>query len=340
MVSERDLEDAANEVKEFAKMGLLRKSVPAQASVLSKCPLLRELPQTQKAETERPTPKFEYLVQAIVDAVDEIELRGHRTDAAVLRALLGLVDPVRRANWALRQQEAARIQSVGRDHFRRNLQAPLLKAVAELLLFKSSEQDTGRDKIQERSLSAVATQDGLVPWMAKYIIDSMPREALLLEMSTATIGPIIEALSATNVSVKLLVANPYTVKSSWLQQRSRTTLLDRFGGAFVGYSNLEVRMYGVPPGLRGRLIGDWLSLGWYTHRDDTRLEAEDPNAALIWGHDNAMIHGHVESDSGAVLADWFRREFERLWRHRLTRLSPDVERTLGGHHNDAQTNDR
>lgn len=73
MASDRVLENAANEVKEFAKMGLLRKSVPAQDKVLLKCPSLRELPQTQEAASELPTPQFEYLVQAIVDAVDAIE---------------------------------------------------------------------------------------------------------------------------------------------------------------------------------------------------------------------------------------------------------------------------
>jgi hypothetical protein len=108
------------------------------------------------------------------------------------------------------------------------------------------------------------------------------------------------------------------------------TLLNRFQRDFAGYANLEVRMYDVPPSLRGRLIGDWFSLGWYTYRDDARLEAaEDPNAALIFGHDNAMIHGSVVSNSGAVLAEWFRKEFERLWRHRLTRRGSDVGRTLG-----------
>jgi hypothetical protein len=330
MASDRVLENAANEVKEFAKMGLLRKSVPAQDKVLLKCPSLRELPQTQEAASELPTPQFEYLVQAIVDAVDAIELRGHRLDAASLRALFGLVDPVRRANWSRRQEEAARVQGVGRDHFRRNLQAPLLKAIAELLLSGSSEQATKNAEIQEQFLSAAPTQDGLVTWMTKYIVDNTPREAILLELSTATIGPILDALRAANVEARLLVANPYMAQSAWLQERHWMTLLNRFQRDFAGYANLEVRMYDVPPSLRGRLIGDWFSLGWYTYRDDARLEAaEDPNAALIFGHDNAMIHGSVVSNSGAVLAEWFRKEFERLWRHRLTRRGSDVGRTLG-----------
>lgn len=329
MASNKDLENVAKEVKEFAKMGLLRKSVPAQANVLSKCPLLRDLPQTQKAASELPTPQFEYLVQAIVDAVDAIELRGHQLDAASLRALFGLVDPVRRANWARRQEEAARVQGVGKDHFRRHPQTPLLEAVAELLLSGGSEQSTENSEIQEQSLSTAATQDGFVTWMARYIADNTPREALLLELSTATIGPIIDALRAANVEARLLVANPYMTQSAWLQERSRMTLLNRFQRDFVGYTNLEVRMYDVPPSLRGRLIGDWFSLGWYTYRDDTRLETEDPNAALIFGHDNAMVHGSVVSDSGAVLAEWFRKEFERLWRHRRTRRGSNVGRTLG-----------
>ena len=110
-------------------------------------------------------------------------------------------------------------QGVGRDHFRRNLQAPLLKAIAELLLSGSSEQATKNAEIQEQFLSAAPTQDGLVTWMTKYIVDNTPREAILLELSTATIGPILDALRAANVEARLLVANPYMAQSAWLQER-------------------------------------------------------------------------------------------------------------------------
>jgi hypothetical protein len=88
-------------------------------------------------------------------------------------------------------------------------------------------------------------------------------------------------------------------------------------------------MYEAPPGLRGRLIGDRVSLGWYTYRDDTLYPPGNPNATLIWGHDNAMVHGDSTSGPGTILAEWFRLEFERVWRHRLTRKGAEVLQMLG-----------
>jgi hypothetical protein len=38
----------------------------------------------------------------------------------------------------------------------------------------------------------------------------------------------------------------------------------------------------------------------------------------VWGHDNAVVAGRCEQPDGAVLANWFAREFDRLWTHRST----------------------
>jgi hypothetical protein len=323
---DRDLEGLAGEIKEFAKMGLLRKSVAAQAAVLGKCPQLRELPATRRAGTTKATPRFEYLVQAIVDAIDAIELRGHDADAEVLRALFGLTEQVRRSGWAHRQDTAAALYGVGRDQFRRNIQPALLTAVAEALV--SNGVAIGLDE-GEQSLRAAPQQDGLLDHAVRLIERERPREAHLLELSTATIEPILEALRDADVDTKLLVANPYKSTSTWQQERSSMTLVDRYQGIFSTHPRLEVRMYSVPPSLRGRLVGDHIQLGWYTYRDDIRHDSESPDAALIWGHDNAMVYGSASSPHGSVLAGWFRREFWRLWRHRLTRRGPEVLRTLG-----------
>lgn len=267
MPIDRDLEMVAAEVREFAKMGLLKRGVQSQAMVLNKCPTLSNLPATLKANSDRPTPRFEYLVQAIVDAIDAVDLRGHQADATVLRALFGLVDPVRRANWARRQEEAARLHGVGRDHFRRHLQQPLLTAIAEILLGGCAESGIRKN---EGSLQAASAQDVLIEETIKYITDQATGEALLIELSTATIGLLIEALQSARVPAKLLVANPHVSRSAWQQERCWMTLVDRFHGIFGGYPELEVRLYDVPPSVRGRLIGDTLCLGWYTYRDDTR----------------------------------------------------------------------
>lgn len=320
------LEQLAGEVKEFAKMGLRRKDVAAQAAVLRKCPNLRDLPATRKAGTASATPRFEYLVQAIVDAIDSIEMRGHSSDAQVLRILFGLSDEARRSGWAYRQDRAASQYGVGRDQFRRNIQPALMMEVAETLAAANGDAEAG---YAESAVGAVATQDGLVQLLEQYIRENRPAEALLLELSTATIYPILAALREIDVPTRLLVANPYKSSSPWQQERSWMTLVEHHRKLFQSHASLEVRMYSVPPSLRGRVIDDHIQLGWYTYRDDVRYEKESPDAALIWGHDNAMVHGSVSSDAGAILTHWFNREFERLWRHRLTRRGADVTRMLG-----------
>lgn len=330
MATERDIADVARELREFAKTGLLVKTVSTQARVLDKCTVLHGLPQIQRADTNRTTPRFEYLVQAIVDAIDDIELSGHRADAAILRVLFGLVDTLRIGDWARRQEQAARMCGVGRDHFRRNLQQPLLVAVAERLLSGDhSRTEKNGTTIADGSLVAVPTQATLTDQMVHYVRNNQPRTAQLLELSTATIGTMLDALRESGTETKLLVANPYRSSSTWQQERVWMTLVDRFRQDFVDHRNLEVRIHDVPPSLRGRLIGEWVSLGWYTYRDDARYPANDPNATLIWGHDNAMVHGNVGTEPGRVLAGWFQLEFERLWRHRLTRRGHDVLRLLG-----------
>lgn len=329
MIDDRDVADAARELREFAKTGLHVTEVAIQSRVLTKCPVLRELPQTRRADTERPTPKFQYLVQAIVDAIDEIDMGGHPSDANVLRLLFGLAGTVRRGDWSRRQEEAARACGVGKDHFRRNLQEPLLAAIADRLLVGARPRSSDTESQHTGYLGAVSTQDELTEQLITHIIDSRPATAFLLELSTATIGTILEALRKVETQTKLLVANPYASHSAWQQERVWMTLVDRFQNVFLGYDSIEVRMYDVPSGLRGRLIGDQISLGWYTHRDDTRYPQRDPNATVIWGHDNAMVHGSVDSEPGCVLANWFKLEFERLWRHRLTHRGQDVQRMLG-----------
>jgi hypothetical protein len=81
----------------------------------------------------------------------------------------------------------------------------------------------------------------------------------------------------------------------------------------------SVRTYAVPPSLRGRSVDSLIALGWYTYRDNKRIDRSEGSTTEIWGHDNALILGDVGNPGGAALADWFRREFDRLWTHRLTR---------------------
>lgn len=63
-------------------------------------------------------------------------------------------------------------------------------------------------------------------------------------------------------------------------------------------------------------------MGWYTYRDNKRLDPADGAITEIWGHDNASVVGRVSERGGATMASWFEREFDRLWEHRLTRGWP------------------
>src|SRR5215475_15527124 len=98
----------------------------------------------------------------------------------------------------------------------------------------------------------------------------------------------------------------------------RRSLTDLLHIDLRDYDKLRMRLYSVPAALRGRCVGDLIILGWYTHRDNKRIDAFDPASVEVWGHDNAVVVGDNDEAGGAVLASWFSREFERLWHHRST----------------------
>ena len=136
----------------------------------------------------------------------------------------------------------------------------------------------------------------------------------MLELSTATTGSILRALRDVQATIYLLAANPERV-TGWHEARMRRSLADLLHIDFDGYDQLKVRLYSVPPSFRGRSIGDLIILGWYTHRDNKRIDTFDPASVEVWGHDNAVVMGHSSEADGAVLANWFSREFQRLWNH-------------------------
>ena len=83
----------------------------------------------------------------------------------------------------------------------------------------------------------------------------------------------------------------------------RSALIDLLHIDLKEYEDLSMRLYRVPPAVRGRHIGDFVILGWYTHRDNKRIDALDPASVEVWGHDNAVIVGR---DSEADVAKFSR----------------------------------
>lgn len=334
---------AAKEVREFAKIGLRDDSTQRRIRLLERAPILRNLPAV-KAAGEDSTPQFEYLVQAIIDVIDSIDgqvgaanLAGseeittsRRLEADALRTLFGLTEHSRRATWQKRQGDAARTLSISWEHFRKKTQGALLCVIAEqLLLTVDTKGHAPQSFLLDGNLMAFGTQADIEEDVVAYIRQSSPRRAVLLELSTATIGPILLALRDVDAHIRLLVSNPYKATAMWHQERIWMTLVGRLQRDFKGYDGLDMRIYDVPPRLRGRLIGDLIALGWYTTRDNKRLESMNPAATEVWGHDNAFVAGNASRESGQILASWFKREFDRLWHHRLTVGGSEMMRLLG-----------
>ena len=322
--------DVARELREFAKAGLRDSGARHRLRLLERAPVLRGLAPVQQAGGDSKA-QYEYLVQAITDAVDIIGQSAAGTtaipplpaptanirEAQALRILFGLTSQGRWRTWRQRQEDAATSLSVSWDYFRHDIQEKLLHGVAEQIL-KATQLDHPPSMFDRKpGIWAFATQNDIEQQTIEYIRRERPPRATMLEFSTATTGSILRALRDINASIYLLAANPERV-SGWHKSRMSRALHDLVDIDFDGYDNLKFRLYSVPPALRGRCIGELVILGWYTHRDNKRLDIFDSASVEVWGHDNAIVAGRYSDSDGAALGTWFSREFERLWAHRST----------------------
>jgi hypothetical protein len=322
--------DVARELREFAKVGLRDSGVRLRLRLLERAPALRGLAPVQLAGADSKA-QYEYLVQAIIDAVDVIGQSPARVteippppapsasvrEAQTLRILFGLAGQGRWKTWRMRQEEAAASLSVSWDYFRHDIQEKMLHGVAEQILKASQINQSPSTFDRNPGIWALARQSDVEQQTIEYIRRERPERATMLEFSTATTGPVLRALRDINASIYLLAANPERV-SGWHASRMRRALHDLLVTDFDGCDNLKLRLYSVPPSLRGRRIGELVILGWYTHRDNKRLDLFDPASTEVWGHDNAIVAGRYSDSDGAILGSWFSREFERLWTHRST----------------------
>ncbi len=321
----------ARELREFAKAGLRdnNNSQSRRRRLLERSVFLRGLTPVQLAGSD-PKAQYEYLVQAIIDAIDLIGMTHFAPAAAppepttseaaqeaqALRALFGLTGATRGKTWRARQETAAGILNVSWDYFRHDLQEELLRSVAEQILAATVGQSPSTPD-QAPGLWAFATQNDIEAFTIDYIRERRPSSATMLEFSTATTGSILRALRDVGANIYLLAANPERV-SGWHEARLRRSLSDLLNIDFDGYDQLRLRLYSVPPALRGRSMGELVTLGWYTHRDNKRIDASDPASVEVWGHDNAVVMGLTGEPGATVLSGWFSREFQRLWDHRST----------------------
>jgi hypothetical protein len=334
--------DVARELREFAKAGLRDSDTRRMLRLLDRAPILRGMTPVQLAGSDSRA-QYEYLGQAIIDAVDFI---GHppvasmsqgsaasvsAREAGALRALFGLTNEARSRTWRVRQEDAAALLSVSWDYFRHEIQDNLLLVVAEQILNAAYQDRQLPTFDREPGIWAFTTQNDIEQQTIDHIYSKRPERATMLEFSTATTGSILRALRDVGANIRLLAANPDRV-SGWHESRMRHALNSLMEVDFAAYDKLLVRLYNVPPALRGRQIGDLIILGWYSHRDNRRLDQFDPARVEVWGHDNAVVAGWQSGMDGGILETWFSREFERLWEHRSTldeATSAGIIRTSG-----------
>jgi hypothetical protein len=309
--------------------------------LLERSPVLAGLTPVRMAGADSKA-RTEYLFQAIIDAIDAMShppappmangpapaLSEGAREARALRELFGLTRPTRARTWRVRQEAAAAALHVSWDYFRHDLQDKLLKSLAELMLIAAQKAHDQSVFDRPAGLWAFSTQNDIEHETLEYIRNERPQRAAMLEFSTATTGSVLRALRDVDASIYLLAANPERI-SGWHQSRMRQALTDLLHGDFNAYPRLSTRLYSVPAAVRGRHVGNRVILGWYTHRDNKRIDAFDPASVEVWGHDNAIVVGREDSTDGAILATWFAREFERLWWHRSTLDETTTSRILG-----------
>jgi hypothetical protein len=331
MEREELLSQVTREIHLLAKMGLREESASRKLKVLERCPTLRTLPAVRAAAQDS-NAEFEYLIQSLIDAIENIENAGSARDGTALRAILGLSSQLSRSTWRARQTAAAQAFHVSWEHFRHGMQTDLLRAVSERLLSAAElNSATSHKLLRELWAGVVAfpTQADIEATLISYIHDSKPPQAEMLELSCTTVLPILRALCDVGTEVRLLVTHPDIYPPGWQRDRIEYGLANLFNTGLLTCSSLHVKFYQVPASLRGRMVGDVVSLGWYTHRDNQRLGKLNRASDEVWGHDNLLVAGSATTPQGELLAKWFSREYDRLWHHRLTHDGNDIEELLG-----------
>ncbi len=326
-MADDELASAADELREIAKTGLRVDSFAQRLRVLDKLRLLGSMPAVQAAGPDA-TARFEYLAQAITDAIDDLSRSGTATpssanhrEADALRHLFGLTEQTRRAVWRVRQDAAANVLFVSWEHFRHQHQAMLLRALAEQLVANATAGLHDAAGLPQR-IAVYPPQADIESQITGYIRRHRPGCALLLEVSTATSLSLLRTLRDVRCDTRLLIGDPAAqTLTPFMQERMRRALAD-LETEFGDDPSVDIRSYAVPASLRGRLIGEFVAVGWYTYRDNKRLDPAEGGITEVWGHDNALVVGRVTEPDGRLLAGWFEREYQRLWEHRLTTKWP------------------
>jgi len=147
-----------------------------------------------------------------------------------------------------------------------------------------------------------------------YIIDKIQtttkKEARLIEYSTASIKEILVALDKKEFAVKLLIQNPDNAINGFQKRKIWTAICD----LHIYHKNretFEVKCYENTASLRGRHIGETISIGQYIYPIEKNSKEEKFNT--IVGHANPMVSFEEYSHEGKILLEFFNDHFDKLW---------------------------
>ena len=150
-----------------------------------------------------------------------------------------------------------------------------------------------------------------------YIIDKIKattteqKKARLIEYSTSSIKDILDALDKNEFKVQLLIQHPENAVSQ-LQKRKIWTAICDFHIYIQNYSkNFEIRCYKNIASLRGRHIGENISIGHYIHYK-SRTSTNDEFDSIL-GHSSPMITFEQYTREGKIVLKFFNKCFDELW---------------------------
>lgn len=188
----------------------------------------------------------------------------------------------------------------------RNLQAK--QRESELKDVVGNAVETSLEAIFEKRVRVSRDQPSDTEAFRELIRKVRPKEADLLEYSTAAIEDIIVELKQCGAKMRILVYDPRFAKQYQLEKvKQRLKHLRRL--VLDSYEpGAEVCCYSQFPSVRGRLLDRRiLNIGWYTP------DLKNPDWEVL-GHSNPLITTSVSTAEGEYLFRMFTGLFDLLWK--------------------------
>jgi len=147
--------------------------------------------------------------------------------------------------------------------------------------------------------------------------------AELLEFSTYSSGiHIIPKLVERGYRIRLLLSHPESSPNEYqkrmIEQKLQEIVLVR--DKHRSPERFEIRCYYPTAALRGRRIGNLISVSWFTYgtqriqkSDMSEQKKKQRGPQDIVGHENAIINADLTTQEGKIIAAMFSRVFEDLW---------------------------